>query len=92
MEPPDQSFADEFNVPEKYAVLVYDVSCGLASLPNSSSLNACRSRSGRLLERVFRVADEVPEEALHGSLAHLPKVFSSRLHGLSKVAVVRFCT
>ena len=36
----------------------------------------------------FEFADEVPEEAQHGSLAHLPKVFSSHLHGLSKVAVV----
>ena len=35
-------------------------------------------------------ADEVPNEAQYGSLAHLPKVFYSHLHGLSKVAVVGF--
>ena len=39
----------------------------------------------------FEFADEVPKEAQHGSLAHLPKVFSSHLRGLSKVAVVGFC-
>ena len=35
-------------------------------------------------------ADEVPEEAQHGSLAKLPKIISSHLHGLSKVAGVGF--
>ena len=39
----------------------------------------------------FEFADEVPKEAQHGSLAHLPKIFSSHLHGLSKVAVMGFC-
>ena len=38
----------------------------------------------------FGFADEVPKEAQHGSLANLPEFFSSRLHGLSKVAVVGF--
>ena len=40
----------------------------------------------------FEFADEVPKEAQHGSLAHLPKIYSSHLHGVSKVAVVNFCT
>ena len=40
----------------------------------------------------FEFADEVPKEAQHGSLAHLPNIFSSHLHGLSKVAVTEFCT
>ena len=39
----------------------------------------------------FEFADEVPNEAQHGSLAHLPKIFSNHLHGLSKVAAVGFC-
>ena len=39
----------------------------------------------------FEFADEVPKNTQHGSLAHLPKVFPSHFHGLSKVAVVGFC-
>ena len=39
----------------------------------------------------FEFANEVPKEAPHSSLAHLPKVFSSHLHDLSKVVVVRLC-
>ena len=39
----------------------------------------------------FECADEVPKEARFCSLAHLPKVFSSYLRGLSKVAVMGFC-
>ena len=37
----------------------------------------------------FEFADEIPKTAQHGSLAHLPKIFSSHLHGLSKVAVIK---
>ena len=66
-------------------------SCGLASLTDSSSLNGCKSQPGRFLERVVEFADEVPEEAQHGSLANLPMAFSSHLHSLSKVDVVGFC-
>ena len=36
----------------------------------------------------FVFANEIPEETQHGSLVHLPKIFSSHLHGLSKVNVV----
>ena len=52
-------------------------SCGLASLPGSLTQGTCRSRLGRLLDCVFRLANEVPNEAQHGSLAHLPKILSS---------------
>ena len=38
----------------------------------------------------FEFADKVPEEAQHGSLANLPEICSSHLHGISKVAVVGF--
>ena len=33
MEIPDPSFADEFNVPQEYAVLVFDVRRAAVSLP-----------------------------------------------------------
>ena len=33
MEPPDPSFADEFNVPQEYTVLVFDVRQAAVSLP-----------------------------------------------------------
>ena len=33
MEPPDPSFADEFNVPQEDAVLVFDVRRAAVSLP-----------------------------------------------------------
>ena len=33
MEPPDPSFADAFNVPQEYAVLVFDVRRVAVSLP-----------------------------------------------------------
>ena len=65
MEPPDPWFADEFNVPQEDAVLVFDVrrevlvEGGLVAFPG-----AC-----------FEFADEVPKEAQHGSRAHLTKVF-----------------
>ena len=36
----------------------------------------------------FEFADEIPKEAQYGSLAHLPKVFSSHFHGLLMVTVV----
>ena len=77
MEPPDPSFADEFGVPQQYAVLVFGVHRAAVSLPFQvyRLYMLCRSRPGRLLERVFEFADEVPEEAQHGSLAHLPKLF-----------------
>ena len=42
------------------------------------------------LSGCFEFADKVSEEAQHGSLANLPEMFSSHLHGLSKVAVVGF--
>ena len=36
------------------------------------------------LSACFEVADEVPEEAQHGSLAYLPKISSTHLHDHSK--------
>ena len=78
--PPDPSFADELNVPKEHAVLVFDVRRAAVSL-SLQVQSAC-----------FELfADEVPKEAQPGSLAHLPKIFFSHLHGLSKVAIVGFC-
>ena len=93
MEPPDPSFADEFNVPQEYAVLVFDLRRAAVSLSFQVHRLKVFVEAGLVTYSsvCFEVADEVPEEAQHGSLAHLPKVLSSHLHGLSKVAVVAFC-
>ena len=93
MEPPDPSFADEFNVPQEDAVLVFDVRRAAVSLPFQIH------RLKMLVEAdlvafsstCFEFANEVPKKAQHGSLVHFPKFFSSHLHDLSKVAVVGFC-
>ena len=38
----------------------------------------------------FEFTDEVPKGAQHGSLAHLPKIFSSHFYDFSKVAAMGF--
>ena len=93
MEPPDPSFADEFNVPQEDAVLAFDVRRTAVSLPFQVHHLKVLVEAGLVAfsSACFEFADEVPKDAQHGSLAHLPKFFSSHLHGLSKVAVVRFC-
>ena len=79
MEPPDQSFADKFNVPQEDAVLVFDVRRAVVSLPlQVHRLNVLVEAGLVAFSSVcFEFANEVPKEAQHGSLAHLPKVFSS---------------
>ena len=93
MEPPDPSFADEFNVPQEDAVLVFDVRRAAVSLPFQVHRLKVRVEAALVALSIacFECGDEVPKKAQHGSLAHLPKVFSSHFHGLSKVAVVGFC-
>ena len=93
VEPPDPSFADEFNVPQKYAVLVFYVRRAAVSLPFQVHRLKVLVEAGLVAysSACFEFADEVPEEAQHGSLAHLPKIVSSHLHGLSKVAAMGFC-
>ena len=88
MEPPCPSFADEFNVPQEYAVLVFDVRRAAVSLPFQVHRLKLLVEAGlvAISSAYFEFADEVPEEAQH-SLAHLPKIFSSHLHGLSKVVL-----
>ena len=93
MEPPGPSFMDEFNVPQEDAVLVFDVRRAAISL----LLQVHRLKVLVEADLVafssacFEFVNEVPKEAQHGSLAHLPKCFSSHLHDLSKVAAVGFC-
>ena len=93
MEPPDPSLANEFNVPQEDAVLIFDVRRAAVSLPFQVHRLKVLVEAGLIAFSIacFEFADEVSKEAQHGSLAHLPKVFSSHLHGLLKVAAVGFC-
>ena len=92
MEPPDPSFADAFNVRQEDVVLVYDVHLAATSLPFQVHRLKVLVEAGLIAfsSVCFESANEVPKEAQHGSLAHLPKFFSSHFHGLSKVAIVGF--
>ena len=87
------SFANEFNVPQEDAVLVFDVRRAAVSLPFQVHRLKVLIEAGLVTfsSACFECADEVPKSAQHGSLAHLPKIFSSHLQGLSKVAVVGIC-
>ena len=93
MEPPDPSFADEFNVPQEDAVLVFNVRRAAVSLPFQVHHLKVLVEAGLVAFSIAccGFANEAPKKAQHGSLAHLPKFFSSHFHGLSKVAVVGFC-
>ena len=93
MEPPDPSFADEFYVPQEDAVLVFDVRRAAVSLffQVHHLEGLVEANLVAFSSACFEFENEIPKEAQHGSFAHLPKVFSGHLHGLSKVAVVRFC-
>ena len=79
MEPPDPSFADEFNVPQEDAVLVFDVRRTAVSLPFQVRRLKVLIEAGLVASSsaCFEFANEVPKEAQHGSLAHLPKIFSA---------------
>ena len=92
MKAPDPSFADEFNVSQEYAVFVLDVRRAAFSLPFRFHHLQVLAEAGLIAfpNACFEFADEGSEEAQHGILANLPKIFPSHLHGLSKVAVVGF--
>ena len=94
VEPTDPSFADEFDVPQEDAVLVFDICRAAVSLPSQVHRIKVLVKAGLVAfsSACFEFANEIPKEAQHGSLAHLPNIFSSHLHGFSKVAVVAFCT
>ena len=93
MEPPDQSFADGFNVSQEYAVLVLDVRRAAVSLPFQVNRLEMLVDAGLVafLSACFEFEDKVEEETQQGSLANLPKIGFSHLHGPSKVAIVGFC-
>ena len=82
MEPPDPSLADEFNIPQEDAVLVFDVRRAAVSLPFQVHRLTVLIEAGLVAfsSARFEFADEVPKEAQHGSLAHLLKFSSSHLH------------
>ena len=93
MELPDPSFADESNVPQEDAVLVFDVRQAAVSRPFQVHRLKVLVEAGLVAfsSACFEFADKVPQKAQHGSFAHLPQFCSSHLHDLSKVAVVGFC-
>ena len=77
MDPPDLSFADEFNVPQEYTVFVFDVRRASVSLPFQVHRLEVLVEAGLVAFSIacFEFTDKVPKEAQHGSLAHIPKVF-----------------
>ena len=77
MGPPDPSFADAFNVRQEDVVLVYDVHLAAISLPFQVHRLKVLVEAGLIAfsSVCFESANEVPKEAQHGSLAHLPKFF-----------------
>ena len=77
MDPPDPSFADEFNVSHEYAVLVFGVRRATVSRRFQVHRLNVLVEAGLVAfsSACFEFADEVPEEAQHGSLAHLPNIF-----------------
>ena len=93
MELPDPSFADGFNVSQEHVVLVFDVDQAAVSLPFRAYHFQVLVEAGLIAfpNACFWFADAGSEEARHGSLANLPKLFASHLHDLSKVDVVGFC-
>ena len=93
MEPHTQSFTDEFNVPQEYAVLVFDVRRAAVSFPFKIHDIYMLIEAGLVafLNACFELLGEGSEEAQHDSLANVPKIFASHLHGFSKVAVVGLC-
>ena len=93
MEPPDPSFADEFNVPQEDAFLVFGVRRAAVSLPFQVHRFKVLVEAGLVAfsSPCFVFANGAPKEAQHGSLAHLLKVLYSHFHDLSKVYVVGFC-
>ena len=77
MEPPDPSFADEFNIPQEYAVLVFDVRRVAVSLPFQVRHLKVLVEAGLVAfsSACFEFVDEVAKKSQHCNLAHLPKAF-----------------
>ena len=90
MEPPDPSFADEFNVPQEDAVLVFDVRRAAVSLPFQVHRLKVLVEAGLVafLSACFEFANEVPKRSSARQPCAPSDFFSSHLHDLSKVAVL----
>ena len=80
-------------ISQEYAVVVFDVRRAAVSLPFQVHRLQVLVEAGLIAfpNACFECADEGPDEAEHGSLANLLKLFTSHLHGLSKVGVAGFC-
>ena len=63
MEPSDPSFADEFNVPQEYAILVFGVRRAVVSLPFQVHRLKVLVEAGvvAFTSACFEFADEVPK-------------------------------
>ena len=97
MEPPDPLFADEFNVPQEDAVLVFDVRRAAVSLRFHVHVHRLKVlvKAGLVAfsSACSEYADEVLKEAQHGSLAHLSQIlfqpssqpFESCFYGVLRV-------
>ena len=79
-------------VSQEYAVLVFDVRRAAVLLPFQIHRLQVLVEAGLIAFPIacFEFADEVPEQAQHGSLVIISKIFVSHLRDLSKVALVGF--
>ena len=77
MEPPDPSFADDFNVSQEYTVLVFDVRRAAISLSFQVHRLQVLVEAGLIAFLIvcFEFANEGPEEAQHCSLVNLSNIF-----------------
>ena len=80
-------------VSQEYAVVVFDVRRAAVLLPFQIHRLQGLVEAGLIAFPIacFKFEDEFPEQAEHGSLVNLSKIFASHLHYLSKVALVGFC-
>ena len=79
MEPPDPSFADEFNVSQEDVVLVFDLRRTAGSrLFQVHRPHVCvEAGMNAFPDACFEFTDEGPEEAQHGILANLLNISAS---------------
>ena len=97
MEPPDPSFADEFNIPQEYAVLVFDLRRAAVSLPFQVHRLKVLVEADLVAfsTACFEFADQVPEEAQHGrqprtpSEVFFPAIFTAFLRSRCCGVIIR---
>ena len=87
VEPPNPSFADEFNVSQQTAMLVFDELRAAVSLPFQVHRLKMPLESGLVAspDACFEFADVGPDEV------NLLEILASHLPGLSKNAIVGVC-